>query len=92
MLQNPCLEWPATPSSGRWKPAKLEDPSFYENTMAISMMKGHVEDSYESTGPDSYHAPGTHAQSGVQFLRCSLQLFRFPKGVHAEKFDDLGYP
>ena len=36
MLQNPCLEWPATPSSGKWKPAKLEDPSFYENTMAIS--------------------------------------------------------
>lgn len=56
------------------------------------MMKGHVKDSHESTGPDSYHAPGTHAQSGVQFLRCFLQLFRFPTGVHAEKFDDLGYP
>ncbi len=32
----------------------------------------------EIKGPDSYHAPGTHAQSGVQFLRCG-NFFVFEK-------------
>ena len=57
-------------------PIKVLDISGGDRRISEPSTVSRVEN--EIKGPDSYHAPGTHAQSGVQFLRCG-NFFVFEK-------------